>query len=100
MNETPQVMESAAAGGKNRVIHTLMGKVTSNKMVKTITVTVERLIKDERYGKFIRRSTKIHAHDADSTCRVGDVVEITQCRRLAKTKAWTLVRIVERAPEV
>ncbi len=97
MNET---IQTAIPPSKARVTHTLTGRVSSTKMQKTITVTVERLVKDARYGKFIRRSTKIHAHDESNECKVGDTVEITQCRRLAKTKAWTLVRIVERAPEV
>ncbi|HRD66510.1 MAG TPA: 30S ribosomal protein S17 [Candidatus Competibacter sp.] len=76
---------------------TLTGRVTSNKMDKTITVTIERLVKHPVYGKYIRRTTKLHAHDEHNECRQGDLVKIKQCRPLAKTKSWTLVGVVERA---
>jgi small subunit ribosomal protein S17 len=75
---------------------TLTGRVTSNKMDKTITVAIERLVKHRVYGKYIRRTTKLHAHDELNECREGDLVTIKQCRPLAKTKAWTLVKVVER----
>ncbi len=80
-----------------RVERTLSGRVTSNKMDKTITVAVERLVKHPVYGKYIRRTTKLHAHDEHNECRAGDLVTIKQCRPLSKTKAWTLVAVVERA---
>ena len=80
-----------------RVERTLSGRVTSNKMDKTITVAVERLVKHPVYGKYIRRTTKLHAHDEHNDCRAGDLVTIKQCRPLSKTKAWTLVAVVERA---
>jgi small subunit ribosomal protein S17 len=76
---------------------TLTGRVTSNKMDKTITVAIERLVKHPMYGKYIRRTTKLHAHDERNECREGDLVTIKQCRPLAKTKAWTLVGVVEQA---
>ncbi|HET8551710.1 MAG TPA: 30S ribosomal protein S17 [Gammaproteobacteria bacterium] len=76
---------------------TVTGKVASNKMDKTITVVVERLVKHPLYGKYIRRRTKLVAHDADNQCQEGDTVTITPCRPLSKRKAWTLVEIVERA---
>lgn len=76
---------------------TLTGRVTSNKMDKTITVAIERLVKHPVYGKYIRRTTKLHAHDEQNECREGDLVTIKQSRPLAKTKAWALVGIVERA---
>ncbi|MBL8259978.1 MAG: 30S ribosomal protein S17 [Candidatus Competibacteraceae bacterium] len=76
---------------------TLTGRVTSNKMDKTITVAVERLVKHPTYGKYVRRTTKLHAHDEQNQCREGDLVTIKQCRPLAKTKAWTLVGVLERA---
>jgi len=66
-------------------------------MDKTITVTIERLVKHPVYGKYIRRTTKLHAHDEHNECRQGDLVKIKQCRPLAKTKSWTLVGVVERA---
>ncbi|OQW94675.1 MAG: 30S ribosomal protein S17 [Beggiatoa sp. IS2] len=74
---------------------TLTGRVISNKMQKTITVLVERLVKHPKYGKYIRRSTKLHAHDENNSCQEGDVVIIEQCRPLAKTKAWRLREVVK-----
>ncbi|MDM8557562.1 30S ribosomal protein S17 [Candidatus Parabeggiatoa sp. HSG14] len=76
------------------VTRSLVGRVLSNKMQKTITVLVERTVKHPKYGKYIKRSTKIHAHDEESVCQVGDIVDIVQCRPLSKTKAWRLQRIV------
>ena len=72
------------------------GRVVSDKMDKGITVLVERRVKHPLYGKYIRKSTKLHAHDENNECRIGDVVEITECRPYSKTKCWNLVRIVER----
>jgi small subunit ribosomal protein S17 len=76
---------------------TLTGRVTSNKMDKTITVVIERLVKHPVYGKYIRRTTKVHAHDERNECREGDLVTIKQCRPLSKTKSWMLVSVVNRA---
>lgn len=76
---------------------TLVGKVVSNKMDKTITVLVERRIRHPMYGKFIKRSTKLHAHDEENTCQQGDHVMITECRPLSKTKSWRLEKVIERA---
>ena len=73
------------------------GRVTSYKMDKTITVTTERLIKHPVYGKYIRRRTKVLAHDPENACSVGDFVAIAECRPLSKHKSWKLVEIVERA---
>ena len=75
---------------------TLTGRVVSNKMDKTITVLVERRVKHPIYGKFIKRSTKVHAHDSDNQCQVGDTVTVEQCRPLSKSKTWRLLRVVER----
>jgi small subunit ribosomal protein S17 len=72
---------------------TLSGKVTSNKMDKTISVLVERRVKHPVYGKYLVRSTKLHAHDANNECQIGDQVTIQACRPLSKTKAWTLLSI-------
>ena len=66
-------------------------------MDKTVTVLVERRVKHPLYGKFIRRSTKVHAHDEANECNQGDVVTVEQCRPLSKTKTWRLVKVVERA---
>ena len=76
---------------------TVTGRVTSNKMNQTITVMIERRVKHPVYGKIIRRSTKVHAHDAENTSRIGDLVTIEECRPLSKTKSWTLVEVNERA---
>ncbi|PTQ90101.1 30S ribosomal protein S17 [Agitococcus lubricus] len=74
---------------------TLTGKVISNKMDKSITVLIERLVKHPKYGKYIRRSTKLHAHDENNVCQEGDIVTIAECRPISKTKTWTLVAVVE-----
>ncbi len=76
---------------------TLEGRVISTAMDKTITVLVERRVKHPLYGKFIRRSTKIHAHDEANSCNLGDRVRIEQCRPISKTKSWRLIEIIERA---
>lgn len=78
-------------------VRTVTGKVASNKMDKTITVVVERLVKHPLYGKYVRRRTKLTAHDADNQCQEGDTVTITPCRPLSKRKTWRLVEVVERA---
>ena len=75
----------------------LSGRVSSNKMQKTITVVVERQVQHPLYGKFIRRRTKLHAHDEANECGLGDLVLIEECRPLSKSKAWRLVRVLERA---
>ncbi|BCO17463.1 30S ribosomal protein S17 [Alteromonas sp. McT4-15] len=78
-------------------IRTVQGRVVSNKMDKTITVVVERFVKHPIYGKFIKRSTKLHAHDENNVCNQGDVVTVRECRPLSKNKTWTLVDVVEKA---
>jgi small subunit ribosomal protein S17 len=75
---------------------TLTGTVVSNKMDKTIAVLVERLVKHPQYGKYVRRSTKLLAHDEANACREGDVVSIAESRPLSKRKAWRLVEIIKR----
>ncbi len=76
---------------------TVTGKVISNKMDKTITVLIERKVKHPLYGKFVKRSTKLHVHDENNECNEGDFVAINECRPLSKTKSWKLVRIIEKA---
>ncbi|HWB24391.1 MAG TPA: 30S ribosomal protein S17 [Chitinophagaceae bacterium] len=76
---------------------TRIGVVSSNKMTKTITVAVERRVKHPIYGKFVKKTTKFHAHDEKNECTVGDVVKIMETRPLSKTKRWRLVEIVEKA---
>jgi small subunit ribosomal protein S17 len=75
----------------------LTGKVVSNKMDKTIAVSVERLVKHPIYGKYIRRTTKLLAHDEINECKEGDTVSIKPCRPMSRRKSWVLVRVVERA---
>ena len=79
------------------VTRTMTGRVVSNKMDKTATVRIERKVKHPIYGKYIRRSTKLHVHDEQNACREGDTVTIEQCRPLSKTKTWRLVKVLERA---
>ncbi len=76
------------------------GRVSSSKMNKTITVVVERQTRHPVYGKFIRRSTKLHAHDENNEGREGDLVLIEQCRPLSRTKTWRLVKVLDTAPAV
>lgn len=73
------------------------GKVVSNKMDKTIIVAVERKVKHALYGKYIKKVSKMSAHDNDNACKIGDVVLIKQSRPLSKTKHWVLVEVIEKA---
>jgi len=76
---------------------TLQGKVISAKMEKSIVVAIERKVKHPLYGKFMKRTTKLHAHDETNQCNEGDVVLISECRPLSKKKSWTLASIVTKA---
>ena len=76
---------------------TLTGKVTSNKMDKTITVAVENNIRHPLYGKILRRTYKLHAHDENNECNIGDRVRVSETRPLSKSKRWRLVDIIEKA---
>lgn len=82
---------------KHESNRTAVGRVISNAMDKTITILVERRVKHPLYGKFMRRSSKLHAHDGDNECNAGDLVRVEQCRPLSKTKCWRLVKVVEKA---
>lgn len=77
-------------------LRTITGRVVSNKMDKTITVLVERVVKHPVYGKYIKRSTKMMAHDEENSCQEGDVVSITSCRPMSKHKTFKLVQVLER----
>jgi small subunit ribosomal protein S17 len=92
MSET---IENAAAGS----VRILTGRVVSDRMDKTAAISVERLVKHPLYGKYIRRTTKVLAHDENNECRIGDTVSIAETRPLSKRKAWKVVEIVERAGE-
>jgi small subunit ribosomal protein S17 len=82
---------------ETKLTRTVTGRVTSDKMDKTITVLIERRVKHPIYGKYVKRSTKLHAHDEQNECKEGDVVTIEACRPLSKSKAWRLVKVVEKA---
>ena len=78
-------------------VRTVEGRVVSNKMNKTVTVLIERHVKHALYGKYLRRSTKLHAHDEDNACNEGDLIRVVECRPLSKTKNWRVLEVVARA---
>ncbi|GAB5413307.1 MAG: 30S ribosomal protein S17 [Congregibacter sp.] len=79
---------------------TVTGRVVSNKMDKTITVLIERRVRHPMYGKYMTRSSKLHAHDADNQCSIGDLVTVVETRPMSKSKTWNLVEIVEAAEKL
>ena len=85
---------------KQSLKRTLIGKVVSDKMDKTVTVLIERHVKHPLYGKIITRSNKYHAHDENNTAKAGDTVEIQEGRPVSKTKAWTVTRVLQQAQVV
>jgi small subunit ribosomal protein S17 len=76
---------------------TVTGRVISDKMDKSITVLVERKVAHPIYGKYVKRSTKLHAHDEQNECNEGDTVSIQECRPISKSKSWRLVTVLEKA---
>jgi small subunit ribosomal protein S17 len=82
-----------------KVRRKVVGRVVSNKMNKSVSVAIERLIKHPTYGKYVRRTGKVMAHDENNECKIGDRVAISECRPLSKNKAWEVVSIIERAVE-
>ena len=84
---------------EQKVRRKIVGRVVSDKMDKTVSVAIERLQKHPVVGKYIRRTTKLMAHDENNECKTGDRVAISECRPIAKNKSWRVVDIVERAPE-
>ena len=92
-----EVATSAPAAKNTR---TLVGKVVSDKRAKTITVLIERRTKHELYGKIVARTSKYHAHDEKGEYKMGDIVEISECRPISKTKAWVATRLVQASREV
>lgn len=92
MIEKADKQQSRTAGGR-----TMTGRVVSNKMHKTVSVAVERVVKHPVYGKFIRRTTKLLAHDEANACREGDMVSIEECRPISKRKAWRVAQVLQRA---
>lgn len=95
MNEDQQPAAEATAP-RQRL---LVGRVVSDRMDKTIVVVIERRTQHSLYGKYIRRSTKLKAHDPNNSCRVGDIVEIGESRPVSRNKSWALTRVVESAGE-
>ncbi len=83
-----------------KAVRTLSGKVVSNRGDKTISVLIERFEKHPLYGKYVKRSSKIAAHDENNDCKIGDTVTISECRPLSKSKAYRLIEITERAVQV
>jgi small subunit ribosomal protein S17 len=103
MSEQTRQVEGAtapAAATKNSLIQTQIGRVVSDKMDKTVTVLVEHRVKHALYGKVVTRSRKYHAHDERNEYKEGDLVEIEAGRKLAKTKAWRVKRLIEKAKSV
>jgi small subunit ribosomal protein S17 len=97
MSDATQIETAQAEGAAPARLRTMTGKVVSAAMDKTAAVAVERLIKHPMYGKYIRRTTKLLAHDEQNECRVGDTVEIAECRPISRRKSWRVVNVVERA---
>ena len=91
--------QSTETGGVHKAASERLGfgKVVSNKMNKTIAVSIERLVKHPTYGKYIRRTTKLLAHDESNECKEGDTVSIKPCRPMSRRKSWVVVRVVDRA---
>jgi small subunit ribosomal protein S17 len=89
--------QEQAVGAKVR--RTVVGRVVSDKMNKSVSVSIERLIKHPTYGKYVRRTGKVMAHDEKNECRIGDRVAISECRPISKNKAWEVVSVIERAVE-
>ena len=90
-------MSETQKSGTEKSGRTVEGRVVSNKMQKTVTVLLERQVQHPLYGKIVRRSTKVHAHDENNECKEGDVVRIAEGRPMSKTKNWRVVKIVTRA---
>jgi small subunit ribosomal protein S17 len=82
-----------------KVKRTIVGRVVSDKMDKTVSVAIERLIKHPVYGKYIRRTSKVLAHDASNECKPGDRVAISECKPISKNKSWAVVNVIERAAD-
>ena len=98
MNEQTQVAsEGQGPATRKPILQTLTGRVVSDKMNKTVTVLVERRVKHPLYGKVVTKSSKYHAHDENNEFKEGDLVEIEACRKLAKTKAYRVTRLIEKA---
>jgi small subunit ribosomal protein S17 len=85
---------------KSKSARSISGRVVSSSMDKTITVAIERKIRHPLYQKYIKRRTKLHAHDEKNECNKGDLVLIEECRPLSKTKSWRLIKVVEKSADI
>ena len=92
-------MSETQKSGTDKSGRTIEGRVVSNKMQKTVTVLLERQVQHPLYGKIVRRSTKVHAHDEKGECKEGDTVRIAECAPMSKTKNWRVVEVVTRAAQ-
>jgi small subunit ribosomal protein S17 len=99
VEQAPPAPEPVPGAPEPRGARTLTGRVVSSKMQKTIAVEIERLVRHPAYGKYIRRTTKLLAHDENGACREGDVVTITPCRPVSRHKSWRLLEVVQKAAE-
>ena len=97
---TANAAAAQAPAARKPLIQTVTGRVVSDKMNKTVTVLVARRVKHPIYGKVVIKSNKYHAHDEGNECKAGDLVEIQASRKLSKTKAWKVLRVLEKAKEV
>ena len=95
--EQPKADTATSAPARKPLIATEVGRVVSDKMDKTVTVLVERRVKHALYGKIVTKSSKYHAHDENNECKEGDLVEIQATRKLSKTKAWRVGKVLEKA---
>src|SRR6188474_1016660 len=98
--QTTNDATAQAPAARKPLVQTVTGRVTSDKMNKTVTVLVERRAKHPIYGKVVIKSSKYHAHDEGNECKAGDLVEIQASRKISKTKAWKVLRVVEKSKEV
>lgn len=90
---------TAAESPVNKGGRTMTGKVISNKMHKTVSVAIERVVRHPTFGKYIRRTTKLLAHDEANACKEGDVVSIVECRPISRNKSWRVAEILQRAAQ-
>lgn len=97
MVDAPSTEQQSGTDSKGGLTRTLVGRVVSNKMEKTVTVLIERKVKHPLYGKYMVRSKKYHAHDETNQYNEGDMVEIAETRPMSRTKAWTVTRLIEAA---
>jgi len=98
-SETTKEVAKSPAESANAGAGTVIGRVVSNKMDKSVSVVIERLVRHPVYGKFIRRTSKVLAHDEGNECKSGDTVAIVECRPMSKRKSWRVVEIVKAADE-